>query len=171
MYLKDVADVELGSQTYDVYSTYQQQPSSMIMINQSPGSNAVEVGKEVNAAMRELSQSFPEGMHYHTIVDSTRTILLGIHDIVVTLALALLLVVLVIYLFLQNIRATIVPIIAIPVSLVGAFMVFPLFGFSINVFSLLGLVLAIGLVVDDAIVVVEAVAAGSNRAQGSATGH
>ena len=107
--------------------------------------------------MRELSQSFPEGMHYHTIVDSTRTILLGIHDIVVTLALALLLVVLVIYLFLQNIRATIVPIIAIPVSLVGAFMVFPLFGFSINVFSLLGLVLAIGLVVDDAIVVVEAV--------------
>ena len=157
MYLKDVADVELGSQTYDVYSTYQQQPSSMIMINQSPGSNAVEVGKEVNAAMRELSQSFPEGMHYHTIVDSTRTILLGIHDIVVTLALALLLVVLVIYLFLQNIRATIVPIIAIPVSLVGAFMVFPLFGFSINVFSLLGLVLAIGLVVDDAIVVVEAV--------------
>ena len=129
----------------------------MIMINQSPGSNAVEVGKEVNAAMRELSQSFPEGMHYHTIVDSTRTILLGIHDIVVTLALALLLVVLVIYLFLQNIRATIVPIIAIPVSLVGAFMVFPLFGFSINVFSLLGLVLAIGLVVDDAIVVVEAV--------------
>ncbi|WP_337507774.1 efflux RND transporter permease subunit, partial [Alistipes ihumii] len=148
---------ELGSQTYDVYSTYQQQPSSMIMINQSPGSNAVEVGKEVNAAMRELSQSFPEGMHYHTIVDSTRTILLGIHDIVVTLALALLLVVLVIYLFLQNIRATIVPIIAIPVSLVGAFMVFPLFGFSINVFSLLGLVLAIGLVVDDAIVVVEAV--------------
>ena len=157
VYLKDVADVELGSQTYDVYSTYQQQPSSMIMINQSPGSNAVEVGKEVNAAMRELSQSFPEGMHYHTIVDSTRTILLGIHDIVVTLALALLLVVLVIYLFLQNIRATIVPIIAIPVSLVGAFMVFPLFGFSINVFSLLGLVLAIGLVVDDAIVVVEAV--------------
>ena len=154
VYLKDVADVELGSQTYDVYSTYQQQPSSMIMINQSPGSNAVEVGKEVNAAMRELSQSFPEGMHYHTIVDSTRTILLGIHDIVVTLALALLLV---IYLFLQNIRATIVPIIAIPVSLVGAFMVFPLFGFSINVFSLLGLVLAIGLVVDDAIVVVEAV--------------
>ena len=152
VYLKDVADVELGSQTYDVYSTYQQQPSSMIMINQSPGSNAVEVGKEVNAAMRELSQSFPEGMHYHTIVDSTRTILLGIHDIVVTLALALLLVVLVIYLFLQNIRATIVPIIAIPVSLVGAFMVFPLFGFSINVFSLLGLVLAIGLVVDDAIV-------------------
>ena len=107
--------------------------------------------------MRELSQSLPEGMHYHTIVDSTRTILLGIHDIVVTLALALLLVVLVIYLFLQNIRATIVPIIAIPVSLVGAFMVFPLFGFSINVFSLLGLVLAIGLVVDDAIVVVEAV--------------
>ena len=157
VYLKDVADVELGSQTYDVYSTYQQQPSSMIMINQSPGSNAVEVGKEVNSAMRELSQSFPEGMHYHTIVDSTRTILLGIHDIVVTLALALLLVVLVIYLFLQNIRATIVPIIAIPVSLVGAFMVFPLFGFSINVFSLLGLVLAIGLVVDDAIVVVEAV--------------
>ena len=129
----------------------------MLLINQSPGSNAVEVGKEVNAAMRELSQSFPEGMHYHTIVDSTRTILLGIHDIVVTLALALLLVVLVIYLFLQNIRATIVPIIAIPVSLVGAFMVFPLFGFSINVFSLLGLVLAIGLVVDDAIVVVEAV--------------
>lgn len=155
--LKDVATVELGTQTYNVYSTFQGHPSCMMIIDQSPGSNAVAVGKQVKAAMAELSQSFPDGVQYSTIVDSTHTIVLGIKDIVVTLLMALLLVVVVIYIFLQDIRATIVPVIAIPVSLIGAFMVFPLFGFSINVFSLLGLVLAIGLVVDDAIVVVEAV--------------
>ena len=155
--LKDVATVELGAQSYNVYATYQDSPAALLIINQSPGSNAVKVGKEVKAAMAELAESFPEGIDYNTLVDATHTISLGIKDIVITLLLALLLVVVVIYIFLQDVRATIVPVIAIPVSLIGAFILFPAFGFSINVFSLLGLVLAIGLVVDDAIVVVEAV--------------
>lgn len=155
--LRDVARVELGVQSYSTTASFQERPACLLLINQSPGSNAVEVGRQVNSLMKDLAKSFPDGVQYNTVVDSTHTIVLGIQDIVTTLLLALLLVVLVIYLFLQNIRATIVPLIAIPVSLIGAFMVFPLFGFSINVFSLLGLVLAIGLVVDDAIVVVEAV--------------
>ena len=155
--LRDVARVELGVQSYSTTASFQEHPACLLLINQSPGSNAVEVGRQVNSLMKDLAKSFPDGVQYNTVVDSTHTIVLGIQDIVTTLLLALLLVVLVIYLFLQNIRATIVPLIAIPVSLIGAFMVFPLFGFSINVFSLLGLVLAIGLVVDDAIVVVEAV--------------
>ena len=155
--LRDVARVELGVQSYSTTASFQEHPACLLLINQSPGSNAVEVGRQVNSLMKDLAKSFPDGVQYNTVVDSTHTIVLGIQDIVTTLLLALLLVVLVIYLFLQNIRATIVPLIAIPVSLIGAVMVFPLFGFSINVFSLLGLVLAIGLVVDDAIVVVEAV--------------
>lgn len=155
--LRDVARVELGVQSYSTTASFQEHPACLLLINQSPGSNAVEVGRQVNSLMKDLAKSFPDGVQYNTVVDSTHTIVLGIQDIVTTLLLALLLVVLVIYLFLQNIRATIVPLIAIPVSLIGAFMVFPLFGFSINVFSLLGLVLAIGPVVDDAIVVVEAV--------------
>lgn len=155
--LGDVARLELGSQSYGVYATYQEQPATMLIINQSPGSNAVEVGKQVTQVMDEVAASFPEGMGYSVMVNATETIKLGIKEIIFTLLFALLLVILVIYLFLQNLRATLIPVIAIPVSLVGAFMLFPMLGFSINVFSLLGLVLAIGLVVDDAIVVVEAV--------------
>ena len=155
--IKDVARVELGAKSYSVQSMFQGEPSCLIIINQSPGSNAVEVGKKINTLMSELSPKFPTGVSCETVVDATHTITLGIKDIVITLVIALILVVLVIYLFLQSLRAMIIPVIAIPVSLIGAFMVFPLFGFTINVFSLLGLVLAIGLVVDDAIVVVEAV--------------
>ena len=155
--LKDVADIQLGAQTYDVNSLYQGRPGAVIAIYQAPGSNAVEVGSGVKAAMAELAQDFPDGMHYDLIVDSTRTIVSGVKEIIWTLIFALVLVIVVIYLFVQDWRATLVPVIAIPVSLIGAFMLFPLLNFSVNVFSLLGLVLAIGLVVDDAIVVVEAV--------------
>lgn len=155
--LGDIARVELGAQTYNVNATYQGNPSTIIMINQAPGSNAVGVGNQVTAIMEQLGSKLPEGVHYATIVNSTQTIVSGIKDIVTTLIMALLLVVLVVFIFLQDWRAMIIPLVAIPVSLVGAFMVFPLFGFTINVFSLLGLVLAIGLVVDDAIVVTEAV--------------
>jgi HAE1 family hydrophobic/amphiphilic exporter-1 len=155
--LGDVARVELGAQTYNIYSRYNNSPSVIIPIYLAPGYNAVEVGQKVKATMSQLSEKFPEGLKYDFIVDTTKTILTGIEEIILTLLFALILVILVIYFFIQDFRATLVPIIAIPVSLIGTFMLFPIFGFSINVFSMLALVLAIGLVVDDAIVVVEAV--------------
>ena len=155
--LKDVADVELGSQTYSVSSKLGENPSTMIVIYQEPGSNAVDVGREVKAVMAEQVERFPDGVELKTIVDSTVNIKAGAKDIARTLIIALLLVIIIIYLFLQSWRATLIPLIAIPVSLISTFMLFPLLGFSLNVVSLLGMVLAIGLVVDDAIVVVEAV--------------
>ena len=155
--LKDVAQVELGSQTYSVSSKLGENPSTMIVIYQEPGSNAVDVGREVKAVMAEQVERFPDGVELKTIVDSTVNIKAGAKDIARTLIIALLLVIIIIYLFLQSWRATLIPLIAIPVSLISTFMLFPLLGFSLNVVSLLGMVLAIGLVVDDAIVVVEAV--------------
>lgn len=155
--LKDVAQVELGSQTYSVSSKLGENPSTMIVIYQEPGSNAVDVGREVKAVMTEQVERFPDGVELKTIVDSTVNIKAGAKDIARTLIIALLLVIIIIYLFLQSWRATLIPLIAIPVSLISTFMLFPLLGFSLNVVSLLGMVLAIGLVVDDAIVVVEAV--------------
>lgn len=155
--LGDIAEVSLGSQTYGVSSSYESDPTAMIVVYQQPGSNAVAVGSKVRAAMERLSARFPDGIEAATIVDSTTSIDAGVKDIFRTLIIALLLVILIIYLFLQDWRATVIPLVAIPVSLVGAFALFPLLGFSINIISLLGLVLAIGLVVDDAIVVVEAV--------------
>ena len=155
--LGDVARIELGAQTYNISSRYNNLPSAVIPIYLAPGNNAVEVGRKIKQVMAELSKNFPEGMDYDIIVDSTETIMKGIEEIILTLLFALVLVIAVIYFFVQDFRATLVPVIAIPVSLVGAFILFPLFGFSINVFSMLALVLAIGLVVDDAIVVVEAV--------------
>ncbi len=154
--LADVARVEFGVQSYGVSSEFNDRPSALIAIYQSPGSNAVSVGRQVRTTMQELSTHFPSGVEYSTVVDATTTILEGVREILLTLIFALLLVVAIIYLFLQDWRATLVPICAIPVSLVGAFILFPLFGFSINIISLLGLILAIGLVVDDAIIVVEA---------------
>ena len=154
--LGDIAEVSLGSQTYGVSSSYESDPTAMIVVYQQPGSNAVAVGSKVRAAMERLSARFPDGIEAATIVDSTTSIDAGVKDIFRTLIIALLLVILIIYLFLQDWRATVIPLVAIPVSLVGAFALFPLLGFSINIISLLGLVLAIGLVVDDAIVVVEA---------------
>ena len=155
--LKDVADVELGSQTYSVSSRLGENPSTMIVIYQEPGSNAVDVGRKVKAVMAEQVERFPDGIELKTIVDSTVNIKAGAKDIARTLIIALLLVIIIIYLFLQSWRATLIPLIAIPVSLISTFMLFPILGFSLNVVSLLGMVLAIGLVVDDAIVVVEAV--------------
>lgn len=155
--LSDVASVELGSQTYDVRSSVGGNPSTMIVIYQEPGSNAVEVGAKVKEQIAQIEERLPDGVTLHTVVDSTTAIEAGIDDIVRTLLLALLLVIVIIYLFLQDWRATLIPLVAIPVSLVGVFALFPLLGFSLNIISLLGLVLAIGLVVDDAIVVVEAV--------------
>ena len=154
--LGDIAEVSLGSQTYGVSSSYESDPTAMIVIYQQPGSNAVAVGGKVKAAMERLSKRFPDGVEAATIVDSTTSIDAGVKDIFRTLVIALILVIFIIFLFLQDWRATVIPLVAIPVSLVGAFALFPLLGFSINIISLLGLVLAIGLVVDDAIVVVEA---------------
>ena len=161
--LSDVADVELGSEAYNVRSLFGDKPSAMIVIYQAPGSNAVEVGREVKAVVEEIKDRFPDGVEIHSVVDATQSIEDGVRDIIKTLLLALLLVIVIIYIFLQDWRATLIPLVAIPVSLIGAFMVFPLLGFSLNVISLLGLVLAIGLVVDDAIVVVEAVQVGIER--------
>ena len=154
--LGDIAEVSLGSQTYGVSSLYEDEPTALIVVYQQPGSNAVAVGGKVRAAMDRLAERFPDGVEATTIVDSTTSIDAGIRDIFRTLVIALILVIVIIYLFLQDWRATVIPLVAIPVSLVGAFALFPLLGFSINIISLLGLVLAIGLVVDDAIVVVEA---------------
>ena len=154
--LGDIAEVSLGSQTYGVSSSYESDPTAMIVIYQQPGSNAVAVGGKIKAAMERLAERFPDGIEAATIVDTTTSIDAGVRDIFRTLIIALLLVIFIIYLFLQDWRATVIPLVAIPVSLVGAFALFPLLGFSINIISLLGLVLAIGLVVDDAIVVVEA---------------
>ena len=157
VHLRDVADVALGSQSYGSTSSFGGKPTTVIVVYQSPGSNAVEVGGRVKAAMAELAERFPDGVEATAIVDTTQSIDAGIEDIFKTLIIALVLVVLIIYLFLQDWRATLIPLVAIPVSLIGTFILFPLLGFSINIISLLGLVLAIGLVVDDAIVVVEAV--------------
>lgn len=163
--LKDIARVELGTKSYNVSSTFNNTPGAMLVVYQTPGSNAVEVGGNVAAKMEELSQRFASGIEYTTVVDATTSIDAGIKDIAHTLLIAMALVILVIYLFIQDVRATIIPLIAIPVSLIGAFMLFPLFGFTVNIISLLGLVLAIGLVVDDAIVVVEAVQVGIEKGQ------
>lgn len=155
--LENVADVALGSQTYGIRSMLGDNPSTLIVVYQEPGSNAVEVGSRVKGVVEKLQQRLPDGVNIYTVVDGTKNVNDGVKDIIRTLIIALLLVIVIIYLFLQDWRATIIPLVAIPVSLMGAFMLFPLLDFSLNVISLLGMVLAIGLVVDDAIVVVEAV--------------
>jgi len=155
--LGDVARVELGALSYKQIGRYKGQPASIIGIYQAPGSNALAVANGVRAAMEQIKQRFPEDMEYTVAVDTTAPVTEGIREIVITLLEAMALVILVVFLFLQNWRATLIPIIAVPVSLIGTFAAFPLLGFSINTLSLFGLVLAIGLVVDDAIVVVEAV--------------
>jgi HAE1 family hydrophobic/amphiphilic exporter-1 len=155
--LKHVARIELGVETYDTFTRLNQKESVVIGLYQAPGSNAVELADTVRKTMEELSGSFPESVRYDVSLDSTLAITAGIDEIIVTLYVALGLVILVVFIFIQDWRASLIPTIAIPVSLVASFMVFPLIGFTINVLSLLGLVLAIGIVVDDAIVVVEAV--------------
>ncbi|KPQ15869.1 MAG: RND-type efflux system permease component CmeB [Algoriphagus marincola HL-49] len=155
--IKDIARVELGVESYSAISRLNGKETAVIALYQSPGSNAVELAEQIISTMDELKLGFPEGIDYQVSLDSTAPITAGIAEIIETLIIALILVILVVFLFIQDWRATLIPTLAIPVSLVAAFMVFPLLGFSINTLSLLGLVLAIGIVVDDAIVVVEAV--------------
>ena len=157
LHLKDVARIELGAQTYNLNGRFEGKPAAVMAIYQLPGTNAVETAKNVRKEMNLLTSTFPPDMQYHVALDTTAAVNAGIHEIIVTLFIALALVILVVYIFLQGWRATLIPLLAVPVSLIGTFMVFPLLGFSINTLSLFGLVLAIGLVVDDAIVVVEAV--------------
>jgi HAE1 family hydrophobic/amphiphilic exporter-1 len=155
--VKDVARVELGSQDYSVGGRLNGKPAAVISLYQLPGSNAVETARAVRKLVEEAKTRFPDDMEYAIPIDTTRAVNEGMKEIVETLVIAIVLVVLVVYLFLQSWRATLIPLLAVPVSLVGTFLFFPLFGFTINTLSLFGLVLAIGLVVDDAIVVVEAV--------------
>ena len=153
----DVARIELGAQDYSVAGRLNGKPGAIIACYQLPGSNAVDAAAGVKKLMAQMKQRFPEDMDFAVSLDTTRSVTEGIKEMVKTLLIALVLVILVVYLFLQSWRATLIPLLAVPVSLVGTFVFFPLFGFSINTLSLFGLVLAIGLVVDDAIVVVEGV--------------
>jgi HAE1 family hydrophobic/amphiphilic exporter-1 len=155
--VRDVARVELGSQDYSVAGHLNGKAAAIVAVYQLPGSNAVETANGVQRLMKEESQRFPDDIEFAVPVDTTRAVREGMKEILETLVIAILLVIAVVYLFLQSWRATLIPLLAVPVSLIGTFVFFPLFGFSINTLSLFGLVLAIGLVVDDAIVVVEAV--------------
>ncbi|HEY4301968.1 MAG TPA: multidrug efflux RND transporter permease subunit [Candidatus Didemnitutus sp.] len=155
--LRDVARVELGAQLYNVMGRFNGKPSAVMAIYQLPGSNALDCANGVKAAMERIKRSFPEGLDYQVGLDTTLAVSEGVSEIAQTLWQALLLVILVVFIFLQGWRPTLIPMLAVPVSLIGTFILFPLFGFSVNTLSLFGLVLAIGLVVDDAIVVVEAV--------------
>lgn len=153
--LRDVAHIDLGSASYSVVSRLNGQPTAAIAIYQQPGSNSLEVSKGVKAKMQELAQSFPQGIAYSVTLDTTDVIQASVDEVLVTFLETTLLVVLVIFLFLQNWRAVIIPCITIPVSLIGTLAVMALFGFSINTLTLFGLILAVAIVVDDAIVVVE----------------
>ena len=154
--LKDVARVELGAQLYNIVGKLNGKPSAILAIYQLPDSNALDDQKAVLKLMAKLKQSFPADLDYVVSLDTTLAVSEGMHDIMRTLVIALVLVILVVFIFLQGWRAALIPLCAVPVALIGTFAFFPIFGFTLNTLSLLGLVLAIGLVVDDAIVVVEA---------------
>jgi len=155
--VSDVARIELGSQNYTSEGKFNGKPSAILALYQTPGSNALAAAEAARNLMEEKALSFPDGMKYSVALDTTEAVTEGIKEIQKTLVEALILVVIVVFIFLQGWRATLIPLIAVPVSLIGTFIFFPMLGFSINTLSLFGLVLAIGLVVDDAIVVVEAV--------------
>jgi len=155
--VKDVARVGMGSQDYNILTRLNGKEAAGIGIYQLPGTNAVEAAKGVRKLMAKMKESFPADVDYAITLDTTDAVRAGMHEIVITLGIAFVLVILVVYVFLQDWRATIIPMMAVPVSLVGTFVIFPAFGFSVNTLSLFGLVLAIGLVVDDAIVVVEGI--------------
>ena len=155
--LKDVARIELGTQFYNLTGHLDGKPAAVIAIYQLPGSNAIKAAQGAKDLMAQAKKSFPAGLDYVIALDTTLPVTEGIHEILKTLLEALVLVIIVVYIFLQGWRATLIPLLAVPVSLIGTFLVFPMLGFSINTLSLFGLVLAIGLVVDDAIVVVEAI--------------
>jgi HAE1 family hydrophobic/amphiphilic exporter-1 len=155
--VRDVARVDLGTQDYSLMARLNGKPSAAIAVYQLPGSNAVQTVEGVRKLMTQMKQRFPQDIDYTVSLDQTLPVTEGMKEILWTLIIAIVLVILVVYLFLQDWRATLIPMLAVPVSLVGTFVIFPLFGFSINTLSMFGLVLAIGLVVDDAIVVVEGV--------------
>ena len=155
--LRDVARIELGAADYDIMGRFNGKPTAVLALYQLPGSNAIEAAKGVEKLMAELKERFPADLDYQIPIDTTKAVTEGIREIGTTFWEALALVMLVVFVFLQGWRAALIPLLAVPVSLVGTFALFPLLGFSINTLSLFGLVLAIGLVVDDAIVVVEAV--------------
>src|ERR1700752_1303451 len=155
--VKDVARVELGAQTYSVLSRLDRKDAAIVAVYQVPGSNVVQAANDLKKLMAGLKARLPQDVDYAVSLDTTQAVSEGMKEIVLTLIIAIALVLVVIFVFLQGWRATLIPLLAVPVSLVGTFIFFPLFGFSINTLSLFGLVLAIGLVVDDAIVVVEAV--------------
>jgi HAE1 family hydrophobic/amphiphilic exporter-1 len=155
--LRDVARIELGALNYQQIGRVNGRPGCAVAIFQTPGSNALAVADGVKRVMADLKTRFPPDLDYRYSIDTTLPVSEGMKEILITLAIAVVLVIFVVYVFLQNWRATLIPMVAVPVSLIGTFAVFPLLGFSINTLSLFGLVLAIGLVVDDAIVVVEAV--------------
>src|SRR5215471_14340610 len=154
---RDVARVELGANDYSLIGRLNGQPSAVLAVYQLPGTNAVETVAGVRKLMAQMKRSFPQDIDYAVSLDQTLPVTEGMKEILITLVIALALVILVVYLFLQDWRSTLIPMLAVPVSLIGTFVFFPVFGFSINTLSMLGLVLAIGLVVDDAIVVVEGV--------------
>ena len=155
--VRDLARMELGAQDYSISGRFNGKPGAIVAAYQLPGSNAVDAAAGVKTLMAQMKERFPEDMDFAVSLDTTLSVTQGIKEIVETLVIALVLVIIVVFLFLQGWRSTLIPLLAVPVSLVGTFIFFPLFGFSINTLSLFGLVLAIGLVVDDAIVVVEGV--------------
>ncbi|HYR87739.1 MAG TPA: efflux RND transporter permease subunit [Terriglobia bacterium] len=155
--VRDVARIELGSQDYSQFGRINGKPGAIVTVYQTPGSNAVEAARGVRKVMEENKKRFPQDVDYVMALDTTASVTEGINEIFTTIIIAIGLVAIVVYLFLQSWRATLIPLLAVPVSLIGTFVFFPLVGFSINTLSIFGLVLAIGLVVDDAIVVVEAV--------------
>ncbi len=155
--IKDVARVELGAQTYDIRARLNQAPAGVLGVYLAPGANAIQTADAVKKILNDVSKRFPPDMKYEITLDSTLPIKASMEAIVHTLIEAIILVLLVVYIFLQSFRATIIPMLTVPVSLLGVFIVFPLLGFSVNTLTMFGLVLAIGIVVDDAIVVVEAV--------------
>jgi hydrophobe/amphiphile efflux-1 (HAE1) family protein len=155
--VRDVGHVQLGAQDYSSFTYWNRREAGFIIVYLSPGANAVETQRKIVDFMEQAKQAFPAGLQYAIPYDSTRFVTTSIHEVLQTLFEAILLVIVVVFVFLQNWRATLIPLLTVPVAVIGTFALFPALGFSINTTSLFGLVLAIGIVVDDAIVVVEAV--------------
>src|SRR4029453_13956835 len=153
--VKDVASANLGAQSYALRTSYEGKPATLIAVYQQPGANALQVSQDVRATLEKLSKSFPEGLNYTVALDTTLFVRASIDEVVKTFFEAVVLVVLVVFVFLHSLRLTIIPTLAVPVSILGAMTGMLVFGFSINMLTLFGMILAIGLVVDDAIVVVE----------------
>ena len=153
--LKDVGRAEFGQKDYSLRSTFQGKPATLLAVYQQPGANSIDVSNQVKATLIQMKSSFPEGIDYKIVMDTTDFTRASIKDVINTFFIALVLVVLVVFIFLQSVRATLIPVIAVPVSIIGAFVGLLALGFSINMLTLFGMVLAIGIVVDDAIVVIE----------------